>query len=133
MLHSEIKQNHIFAVLSPKAIISLFLIPLFLGKLFIVDASAINLLSHGSISFVKPYCQKKQAVSDTHNTYDLAQTVDAKNSIIKISSFCTPQFNFNVYSWNFSNSEVINVEDVIFTSRLSYLYLDSHSPPPKSV
>ncbi|MDX1761918.1 MAG: hypothetical protein R3218_07155 [Christiangramia sp.] len=119
--------------MSTKALISLFLIPLFLGKLFIVDASAINLLSHGSISFVKQYCQKKQSASHVHNTYDFEQTVDARDTIIKIGSFCTPQFNFNVFSWSFNNSEVINAEDVLFTSRLSYLYLDSHSPPPKLV
>ncbi|MGA8854750.1 MAG: hypothetical protein WB492_11295 [Christiangramia sp.] len=117
--------------MSLKPLISLFLIPLFLGKLFIVDASAINLLSHGTISFVKPYCQKKQSVSDVQYPNDFEHSVNAKNSITKISSFCTPQFNFNVYSWNFSHSEVINVEDILFTSRLSYLYLDSHSPPPK--
>ncbi|MCB7480553.1 hypothetical protein [Christiangramia sediminis] len=119
--------------MSLKKLILLLLLPVFLGKLFMVDASAINLLSQGNITFVKPFCKKKKSNSDSTKTYEFEKKVETNNSWVEISSFCTPQFNFNAYSWNFSNSEVISAEDVLFTSRLSYLYLDSHSPPPKFV
>ncbi|MCG9972162.1 hypothetical protein [Christiangramia crocea] len=119
--------------MSTKTFISILLIPLFLGKLLIVDASLLNILAEDEISFVKPYCQKKQSNSDIKKTYEFKQNLDAKNNITEVSSFCTPQFNFNVFSWNFNISEVINIEDILFSSRLSYLYLDSHSPPPKFV
>lgn len=119
--------------MSIKTFLSLILIPIFIGKLFVVDAGLANIISQGSISFVKPYCKKKQSVSDNKKAYEFQQDVDASNNIIKISSFCTPQFNFNVFLWDFNISEDMNVKYVIFTSRLSYLYLDSHSPPPRLV
>ena len=116
--------------MSTKTLIALFLIPLFLGKLLIVDASVMNLLSQGKVTVVKTHCKKKPSGSDS---YDFEQHVDSSNSVIEIGSFCTPQFNFNVFSWSLSVSEDINMEDEQLTSILSYLYLDSHSPPPRLV
>lgn len=125
------KQNLIFALVNSNALISLFLIPLFLGKLFIVDASVINLLSQGQVSFVKKYCQKDQSGAQLQNTYEFQQDLDARYSITEIGSFCTPQFNFNVFNWSTTTIELITKEDISFTSKLSYLYLDSQSPPPR--
>ncbi|WP_037314412.1 hypothetical protein [Salegentibacter sp. Hel_I_6] len=119
--------------MSTKALISLFLIPLFLGKLLIVDASLINLLSKGTISFVNPYCEKKALSSDKEKTYEFVQNVENQNLMVEISSFCTPQFNFNIFSWTPRLSEVFFEKNTIYSSKLSYLYLDSHSPPPKLV
>lgn len=117
-------------MVSTKTLISLFLIPLFIGKLLVVDASVLNLLSQGKVTVVKTNCKKKTSGSDS---YDFEQYVDSKNSVIEIGSFCTPQFNFNVFSWSLSVSEDMNMQDDQLTSRLSYLYLDSHSPPPRLV
>ncbi|MCM8570031.1 hypothetical protein NE848_11620 [Gramella jeungdoensis] len=119
--------------MSTKNLISLLLIPLFLGKLFIVDTGLVKIISQGSVSFVKPYCKKKQSTWDSKKTYDFNQSADEGRSVIEISSFCTPQFSFNVFSWDLNISEDISIENIIFTSRLSYLYLDSHSPPPRLV
>ena len=116
--------------MSSKTFISLLLIPLFLGKLFIVDAGVINMVFKDTISIVKPYCKKKQSKSDTKGTHEF-EHVDLKNSVTEFSSFCTPQFNFNVFTLSVNNSEFVNVEDVLFISKLTYLYLDSQSPPPK--
>lgn len=119
--------------MSTKTFISLLLLPIFIGKLFVVDAGVLKILSPVTISYVKPYCKKNQSGSDSIKTYEFEQTVETGNNTIELSSFCTPQFNFNVFLWDFNISEVADIAYVIFTSRLSYLYLDSHSPPPRLI
>ena len=117
--------------MSIKSLIALILIPIFVGKLFIVDAGIFNLFSEGKVTFVKPFCKKKGSSLEKDKTHKFVQDIDKQNTMLEISSFCTPQFNFNVFTWNLNISEVLHRENIIFSSKLSYLYLDSHSPPPR--
>ena len=119
--------------MSIKSLIALILIPIFVGKLFIVDAVIINLFSEGKVTFVKPFCKKKGFNLEKDKPHEFVQDIDNQNTMLEISSFCTPQFNFIVFNWHPNLFEVFPRENSIFSSKLSYLYLDSHSPPPRLV
>ena len=116
-----------------KSLVSLTIVILFIGKLFLVDSNAADLLFQGNISFVKPNCSKKQSIKKNTGQFQFHKYLDSDDSNIELSSFCTTQFNFEVYSWELIISEVLHVEEESFTSNLSFRYLDSQSPPPKMV
>ncbi len=116
-----------------KSFISLILVFLFMGKLFIVDANAVEVIFQGDISFVKPNCSKKHSIKKSSRPFNLHEHIDSEDSSLQLSSFCTTQFKFDVQSWEPLFSEVLNTKEKIFTSNLSYRYLDSKSPPPKRV
>ncbi|MFD1096260.1 hypothetical protein [Salegentibacter chungangensis] len=113
--------------------ISLFLIPLFLMKILIINSNGIGLFLGDNFSIVKPYCEKEQPDLQDKKPEKLLQAADIQNDIQKISSFCTPQFNLEFLLWELSFSEEIPTEHNLFTSRLSCRYLENNSPPPRSV
>ncbi|TBW26391.1 hypothetical protein [Gramella sp. KN1008] len=115
-----------------KSYIAIFLIPLFLGKLLMIDANVISLLNN-EIEVVNPYCKKEKLSKNTKKKPQLEQHVETYNSKFSINSFCTPQLNLLHYTWEPGLTEFINTHHTQLISRLSYLYLDSHSPPPRQV
>ena len=48
-----------------------------------------------------------------------------------LSGFCTSQFNIEIFCWEATISKLIPPFNEHFTSKLSYLYLDNASPPPR--
>lgn len=123
----------IFDAMRWKNLVSLTLIFLFIGKLFIIDANAVEVIFQGDISFVKPHCSKKQKIKGPKGQFQFHQHIDSDDSSIEISSFCTSQFNFDVDSWKPLTSDEFHSKEKLYTSNLSYRYLDSQSPPPKQV
>ncbi|MCP9200492.1 hypothetical protein MKO06_11265 [Gramella sp. GC03-9] len=117
--------------MSLNAPISIFLSLMFMAKLFLVDASFMQVLSGGEIRIEKAYCKKKTSISENNRAAAFVAETNTNNFSLELLSSCTPQFNFFIAGWDFGYSEPIRATDDLHTSRLSYLYLEKHSPPPK--
>ncbi|SDR71910.1 hypothetical protein [Gramella sp. MAR_2010_147] len=115
-----------------KIYIALFFILLFGGKLLIVDSGVIEILSHDLITVVNPFCKKNsEIVKDKRTVNFQLQENEIKSQQLSIASLCSPQLKLEIF---FSETEfrenIIHAPNV-FTSRLSTIYLDHLSPPPK--
>ncbi|WP_317167418.1 hypothetical protein [Winogradskyella vidalii] len=115
-----------------KTYIAALLAFVFLAKFIAIDANALNILFDGNnISFVKPFCKKKNAPKLAGQTMDFSQADSMTSQDILFSGFCTSQFQFELLSWTTHTIKPITVFNDYLTSRLSYRYLESVSPPPR--
>lgn len=119
-------------ILKTKSYIAVVLMVIFLAKFAAIDANALNIIFSGtSTTFVNPYCKKnasdqKSNASDSFSPHDQLET-----QVITLSGNCTTPFQFEIFSWEADFSDPIVVFNEHFTSKLSYRYLDSISPPPR--
>lgn len=105
-----------------------------MAKFIVIDANGLNILFGGNdITFVKPFCKKKNAPKLTNKTMDLSQADVMTSQEILLSGFCTSQFQFELFSWTSNVSNPITVYNDYLTSKLNYRYLESVSPPPRLV
>ena len=103
-----------------------------MAKFVAIDANGLNVLFSGSdITFVNPHCKKENAPKQSKKTVDFSQVDLLISQVIALNSFCTSQFQFELFSWETHYSEPIAVLNGHFTSRLINLYLDNDSPPPR--
>ncbi|WP_230080283.1 hypothetical protein [Winogradskyella marina] len=117
-----------------KTYIAALLAFLFIAKFIAIDANGLNLLFGGNdITFVKPFCKKKNAPKLANKTVDISQADVITSQEILLSGFCTTQFQFELFSWISNVSKPITVFNDYLTSKLNYRYLESVSPPPRLV
>lgn len=99
-----------------------------------MDADGLNVLFSGSdISFVNSHCKTESPPKQTKKIANFSQADQLASQVIVLSSFCTSQFQFELFSWETDYPEPIAVFNEHFSLRLSYLYLDNASPPPRLV
>lgn len=115
-----------------KTYIAVILTFIFLAKFVAVDADGLNAFFSGSnISFANLHCYKKDSPKQTNPAADFSQADELASQIITLNHFCTSQFQIEFYSWETDYPITLAVFNEHFTSRLSYLYLDNVSPPPR--
>lgn len=114
--------------------IAVLLAFIFVAKFVAIDADGLNLLfSESDISFVNPHCKKENPPKHLKKTADFSNTDLSTYQIIALTGICTSQFQMEVFSWETNISKPITVFNKHFSSRLSYLYLDNASPPPRLI
>ncbi len=117
-----------------KSYIALVLTFVFLAKFVAVDAQGLNVLFSGNdITFVNPHCEKNNSIKKTTDAVSFSQQDNVEPQMITLDGNCNSQFHFELFSWDIKFSNLIVLSDDHFTSRLSYRYLDSVSPPPRLV
>lgn len=114
-----------------KAYIALFLIPLFLMKLLIIDSNGLSFVIGEDVELVHPTCAKAEAAVSVEKTTNFSQMPAAEDHTFSINVFCPTQFDFEIFSWNAPFSETIVTQDTPFSAKLNSLYLDNTSPPPR--
>lgn len=120
------------AIVNYKTYIAVFLTFIFTAKFVTIDADGLNMLFNASpISFVNQHCKTQYDQTQSTQTVDFSQTDPSASETITLNSFCTPQFQFAPISWDIGFFEPIPVFNDHLTSRLSYLYLENSSPPPR--
>lgn len=103
-----------------------------MAKFVAVDANGLNVLFSGNdVSFVKPYCKKKNSSAQTNKTTNFSQVDLATSQVIALNGFCTSQFQFELFTWEIKIPRPVAVFNEYFSSNLSYRYLDNVSPPPR--
>ena len=104
---------------------------MFTANFFAVDANAIKIFSKNEITFTNPYCKKKNTSTENSETQEFSKTDSGTSLMANLNSHCTSQFQFEVFSWENKLLKPITDFNEHFSSRLSYLYFDSTSPPPR--
>ncbi|MEO5790256.1 MAG: hypothetical protein ACOH2D_06930 [Gelidibacter sp.] len=103
-----------------------------MAKFVAVDAYGLNIIFSGSdITFVNPHCEKKNSIKKTNDTSSFSQQDHIETQMITLDGNCSSKFQFELFAWDAHFSNPISVSDNHFTSRLSFRYLDSVSPPPR--
>lgn len=119
-------------IVKAKTHIALLLVSIFLAKFVAIDADGLNALFSGNdIAFVNQYCKTENFPKQSNKTADYSEADLFASQIIALNGFCTSQFQFEFHAWETSVSEATVIFNEHFTSRLSYLYLDNTSPPPR--
>ena len=122
------------AFVKTKTYIAVVLTFVFLAKFFAVDAHGLNIVFNGNdMTFVNPFCVKLKTSNESHDPSTFSQQANADIEMITLNGSCMSPFQFELFSWDMHYSNPIAVFDEHFTSRLSYRYLDSVSPPPRLV
>ncbi|WP_246067685.1 hypothetical protein [Changchengzhania lutea] len=112
--------------------IALALVCIFLVKFVTIDANGLSVLFNGSnISFVKPLCKKKNSPKLSKDSINFSNIEISSDQVISLTGFCNSQFHLELFSWKTGTSEPNATYNKHFSSRLSYLYLDNVSPPPR--
>jgi len=120
------------AILKIKTYIALVLTFIFLAKFLAIDANGLNVLFNGSeISFVNLHCKKENSPKQTKKTVGISQADQPASQVIDLVGFCTSQFQFELFTWETDYPKRITVFNNHITSRLTYLYLENASPPPR--
>ncbi len=115
-----------------KTYIAVILTFIFLAKFVAVDADGLNAFFSGSnISFANLHCYKKDSPKQIIPRADFSQADELASQIISLNHYCTSQFQIEFYSWETDFPKTLAVFNEHFISRLSYLYLDNISPPPR--
>ena len=97
-----------------------------------IEANALNILFSGNdIVFVNLYCKKEGALKNSKEFPVFAQTDQMTLHSINVAGYCTPQFQFELSSWETTILEPVTVFNEYLPSRLSYRYLEHTSPPPR--
>lgn len=117
--------------MNSKTIILFFMIPIFIGKLIVLDASFINIISPSEVSFEKVNCMKDQVAKDLKTSLELKKPSKPNNRVILVNGFCNPQLYFSLYTWLLDIVEKTLHLSIKFDDSLSYIFIDSQSPPPK--
>ena len=103
-----------------------------MAKFGAIDANGLNIIfSGGDTIFVNPYCKKINPSEKSKDTSNFSQQDQVETQMIILSGNCTTPFQFELYSWETDYLDPISVFNDQFTSRVSYRYLDSISPPPR--
>ncbi|WP_236027339.1 hypothetical protein [Gelidibacter pelagius] len=119
-------------ILKTKSYIAVVLIVIFLAKFAAIDANGLNIIFSGSTTtFVNPYCKKNSSSEKSDTSDSFSQQNHFETQVITLSGNCTSPFQFEIFSWEADFSDPIVVLNEYFTSKLSYRYLDSISPPPR--
>src|SRR5690606_7767135 len=115
-----------------KSYIAVVLMVIFLAKFAAIDANALNIIFSGtSTTFVNPYCKKNTSDQKTNGLDSYSSQDQIETQIITLSGNCTIPFQSEIFSWEVDFFDPILVFNNHFTSKLSYRYLDSISPPPR--
>lgn len=115
-----------------KAYISILLVAVFLMKFVAIEANVLNIIYSGDdIVFVDLYCKKESGQKDSKEFPKLAQADQKTLHSISVEGYCTPQFQFELASWEAEVLEPIRVHTEHATQKLSYRYLEHSSPPPR--
>ncbi|WP_223270721.1 hypothetical protein [Subsaximicrobium wynnwilliamsii] len=115
-----------------KPYIAALLAFLFLAKFIAIDANGLNALFSGSdITFVNPHCKKEKLANLSEKTANLSQTDQLDSRVINLDGFCSAQFQFELFTWETDCPKPKAVFNEHFSSRLSFLYLENASPPPR--
>ena len=115
-----------------KTYIAVVLTVVFLVKFIAVDAHGLNIIFSGSdITFVNPHCEKNISNKSLTDFPEISQQDNSQAQMISLNGNCTSPFQFELFSWETHFPNLIVVSDAPFTSKLSYRYLDSVSPPPR--
>lgn len=117
-----------------KSYIALLLTFVFLAKLIAIDADGLSLLySDSNITFVNPYCKKENALNNTSQDLEFSEANVRPSEMFTLNGFCTSQFQLELYSWEMTDLNPFTIYTEYFTSKLSCLYMDNDSPPPRLV
>ncbi|WP_251795680.1 MULTISPECIES: hypothetical protein [unclassified Arenibacter] len=117
-----------------KTYIAVFLTFIFLAKFAAIDANGLNLLFSGSdISFQNPHCKKEKLLKHTKQNVVFSQAALQASQVITLNGFCSTQFQLAPFSWEIVVLKSTTVFNEHLTSKLSYLYIDNDSPPPRLV
>jgi len=115
-----------------KTYIATLLTFLFLAKFFAVDANGLNVLFGGSeISFVNPNCKKENYKKEIKKSADFSKSNYLASEVIDLNIICTSQFQFELFNWETNYPKHTIVFNKHFTSKLTFLYLENSSPPPR--
>ena len=115
-----------------KTYIAVILTFIFLAKFVAIDANGLNLLFGGSdISFVNPHCKNENPPKLAKKAASFSKAEELAAQVITLNGFCTPQFQLELFTWESTYSEPVAIFSEHFSPRLSYLYLDNASPPPR--
>ncbi|MCC4229040.1 hypothetical protein [Zunongwangia profunda] len=130
--HKMHSLSYICPIVKTKTYIAVLLTFIFMAKFTAIDADGLNLLFSGSdISFVNPHCKKEKPPKQLKKIADFSQVDLSAPQVIALNGFCTSQFQLGLFSWKTILPNPIAVFNEHFSSRLSYLYLDNASPPPR--
>ncbi|PTX43625.1 hypothetical protein C8P64_2155 [Christiangramia gaetbulicola] len=113
-----------------RIIISTSLIFLFLGKLIIVEAHLLNVISEGSITIVNPNCKKKRATESKKPSFSGKDTT-AHHQIFQIAHLCNSYYNKVPFEWSIAFHTQISLKKLGIISNNYLFYPEQHSPPPK--
>lgn len=119
-------------IMKAKTYIAVVLTFIFMAKFVAIDANGLNHLFGGSdIAFVNPHCKNDNPPKLVKDIANFSQADDLSSEVIVLNGFCTSQYKLELSSWEADWSEPITIFNAHFSSRLSYRYLDSVSPPPR--
>ena len=102
-----------------------------MGKLIVLESGLLKFLGNDDLVIVNPYCKKQKQDSAKENTFKFEQEANSQTQVISFKSICNPQIKIDFFIWEPQVPELITTNESLFLSRLTYLYLDNHSPPPK--
>ncbi|MFL1895033.1 hypothetical protein ACJRPK_04980 [Aquimarina sp. 2-A2] len=99
-----------------------------------MDSNWLNLVFNGNdIAFFNPKCKKENSPKLVKDTADFSQIDISSMQVVALSGYCTPLFQFHIFSWEVNNPNPVPDVNSFFTSRLSYRYLENVSPPPRFI
>lgn len=105
---------------------------IFLVKFITVDVKGLNFLVSGTnISFVNAHCKHKNASKQVEKLFDISQDDLSTSKVIALNMLCTSQFTLEFVSWEHSILTPAVFFNEYVSSKLSLLYLDNESPPPR--
>lgn len=104
-----------------------------MAKFIAVDADGLNVVfQDDDVTFVNQmFCETQGNFQQSVKTTDLSQADQLASLVIPLNGFCTSQYQFVLLSWEPDCQEPIATFNAHSSSELSYLYLDSLSPPPR--
>lgn len=104
-----------------------------MAKFIAVDADGLNVVfQDDDITFVNQmFCETEGIFHQSVKTADLSQADQFASLVIPLNGFCTSQYQFVLFPWEANFQEPIATFNAHSSSELSYLYLDSLSPPPQ--
>ncbi len=103
-----------------------------MAKFIAIDADGLNVFFSGSdISFVKIHCRKENPPKQSKEIANFLKADLSASRIITLNTLCTSQFQLDLFFWEMDSSASMAVFNVNSTSKLSSLYLDKVSPPPR--
>ncbi|PZD77125.1 hypothetical protein DNG35_09785 [Mesonia sp. K7] len=116
-----------------KTYIALTLAFIFSVKFLAVDANGLNFLSNSGITFVKPFCKKKNTPKIISGTKDFlfSQIDHSFSQKLVLNSFCNPQLQLKIFGWETGIYKLTSIYNSFITTTLNYRYLEKDSPPPR--
>ena len=92
------------------------------------------MFSGSDISFENPHCKKEKLLKHLKQQNVVFSQADLLASqVITLNGFCSSQFQLAPSSWESVVSKSTTVFNENLSPKLSYLYIDNDSPPPRLV